>query len=135
LVAVGVDEIVLSDFGEFGPLDVQIGKKDELFDSTSGLDLTQGMLSLNLRAYEYFRDALVGIRQGTRGQVSTKLAAEIATNLAVGVYGRIYEQIDPVQLGSIERAMKIAVKYGEKLKRSKPDRECIITPRHRIPVS
>ncbi|MEX2178960.1 MAG: hypothetical protein WD801_09640 [Gemmatimonadaceae bacterium] len=34
-----------------------------------------------------------------------------------GTYGHVYGQIDPLQLGAIERAMRIAVSYGEKLAR------------------
>lgn len=119
LLAVGVDEIVLSDFGEFGPLDIQLGKKDELFESTSGLDITQALTSLNLRTFRYFTDALMGIRRGTKGQISTKLAAEIASKLAVGVYSHIYNQIDPVQLGSVERAMRIVAEYGRLLSKNR----------------
>lgn len=115
LVAVGADEIVLSDFGEFGPLDVQLGKKDELFESTSGLDINQALNSLNVRTYDFFRHVLIGVRTGTRGQVSTKLAAEIATKLAVGAYSHVFSQIDPAQLGANERALQIAVEYGNKL--------------------
>lgn len=118
LVALGADEIILSDYGEMGPLDVQLGKKDELFESTSGLDITQALNSANERTYQFFREVLVDVRSGTRGQLSTKLAAEIATNLAIGAYGHIYSQIDPVQLGSTERAMRVAVHYGKQLARN-----------------
>jgi hypothetical protein len=115
LVAVGADEVILSDYGEFGPLDVQLGKQDELFENTSGLDINQALISLNQRAFEFFRGMWVDIRYGTRGQISTKFAAEIASSLSVGVYGRIYEQIEPNQLGMVERAMRIAIRYGERL--------------------
>src|SRR5687767_8964123 len=45
VVAIGADEIVISDFGEFGPLDVQIEKQDELFENVSGLNITQALTS------------------------------------------------------------------------------------------
>ncbi len=115
LIAVGMNEVVLSDFGEFGPLDVQLGKKDELFENTSGLDITQALNSLNTRAYAYFQQSLLSIRRSTRAQISTKLAADIATDLAVGLYGPMFAQIDPVQLGAVERALLIAVEYGNRL--------------------
>jgi hypothetical protein len=43
------------------------------------------------------------------------LASEIASHLSIGVYEKIYGQIDPVQLGSIERAINIALDYGQRL--------------------
>lgn len=115
LVAIGADEIILSDFGEFGPLDVQLGKKDELFENMSGLNITQALDSLNTRTVEFFRESLIDLRTGSKGQISTKLAAEIASNLAIGAYEKIYSQIDPVQLGAIERAIHIASDYGNLL--------------------
>jgi hypothetical protein len=116
LVSVGAHEIILSDFGEFGPLDIQLGKRDELFEQVSGLNITQALNSLNTRAQDMFRDTLIDLKRGSRGQLSTKLAAEIASNLAIGLYEKIYAQIDPAQLGAIERSIHIASDYGERLK-------------------
>src|SRR5688500_17541360 len=118
LIAIGADELILSDFGEFGPLDVQLGKKDELFENMSGLNITQALTSLNTRTLEFFRSALMDLKVASRGQISTKLAAEIASSLASRTYAQIYSQIDPVQLGAIERAMNIASDYGQRLQTS-----------------
>ena len=116
LVSIGADEIILSDFGEFGPLDIQLGKKDELFETISGLNITQALASLDTRAQNVFRSTLIDLKSGSRGQLSTKLAAEIASNLATGLYEKIYAQIDPAHLGSIERSIQIASDYGTRLK-------------------
>lgn len=116
LVSVGADEIILSDFGEFGPLDIQLGKRDELFETVSGLNITQALNSLNARAQDVFRSTLLDLKSGSRGQISTKLAAEIASNFAIGLHEKIYAQIDPAQLGSIERSINIASDYGKRLK-------------------
>lgn len=113
LVAVGAHEIILSDFGELGPLDVQLGKQDELFENQSGLNITQALSSLNTRVIEFFRSSLLDSRAGVR--MSTRLSAEIATKLAIGAYEPIFGQVDPVQLGSIERAIQIALVYGTML--------------------
>ena len=116
LVSIAADELILSDYGEFGPLDIQLGKKDELFESTSGLDTTQALTSLNVRTLAFFKDMLLDLRKESRGQISTKLASQIATNLAIGAYSKIFEQIYPSQLGSVERAINIALDYGKRLK-------------------
>lgn len=115
LVAIAADEVVLSDFGEFGPLDAQLGKTDELFENHSGLNLTQALTSLNTRVVDFFLKSLINLRQETNGQLSTKLASDIAARLAIGTYETIYRQVDPVQLGSIERAVQIASFYGRRL--------------------
>lgn len=116
LVSVGANEIILSDFGEFGPLDIQLGKRDELFETVSGLNITQALTSLNTRSQDIFRTSLIDLKNGSRGQISTKLAAEIASNFAIGIHEKIYAQIDPAQLGSIERSINIASDYGKRLK-------------------
>ena len=95
LVAVGADEIILSDLGELGPLDVQLGKKDELFEVTSGLNITQALDTLNIRTIAFFRDSLIDMRRGSKEQISTKMASQIATELATGTYGKMFEQIEP----------------------------------------
>src|SRR5262245_59378308 len=41
LLAVGADEIVMSDCAEFGPIDVQLTKPDEFGERMSGLTATQ----------------------------------------------------------------------------------------------
>lgn len=115
LVAVGADELILSDFGEFGPLDIQLGKPDELFETVSGLNITQALNSLNARALEVFRATIVDLKSGGRGQLSTRLAGDIATNFATGLHDKIYAQIDPAQLGAVERSITIASDYGKRL--------------------
>ena len=115
MVAIGADEIIISDFGEFGPLDVQLDKQDELFENISGLNIMQALTSLDTRTQEYFREIVVDLRTGSKGAISTKLASDIATKLAIGVYGNIYSQVDPVQLGAIERAINIASDYAKRL--------------------
>lgn len=123
MIAIGADEIIISDFGEFGPLDVQLDKQDELFENVSGLNIMQALISLDTRTIEFFKEALIDLRTGSKGQISTKLASDIATKLAIGAYDKIYHQIEPVQLGAIERAINIASDYAKRLKSKnvKPD--------------
>lgn len=116
LIAVGAHELIISDFGELGPLDVQIQKDDEIFGETgSGLNLMQALSTLNKRTYSLFEDCLLKIKVGSGGQLTTKSATEVATKMAVGVYSEIYRQIDPVRLGEIDRAINIAFDYGKRL--------------------
>jgi len=116
IIALGAHEIILTDFGELGPLDIQLGKTDELWEMISGLNITQALDSLSARSLRTFSRYLAEIRVGSQGNVSTKLAAEIATNLTTGLFGKIYEQVDPSRLGEIERALNIAFDYGDRLK-------------------
>lgn len=116
LIAVGAHELIVSDFGELGPLDVQIRKNDELFGETaSGLNLIQALNTLQERAFAMLENTLIQTKAKSGGQITTKSASELATNLAVGVFSEIYKQIDPILLGEIDRAINIAYDYGDRL--------------------
>ncbi|HEX6503230.1 MAG TPA: hypothetical protein VF011_08270, partial [Terriglobales bacterium] len=47
LVALGAYELIFSEHGEIGPIDVQMGKKDELWEWQSGLTVNASLSALN----------------------------------------------------------------------------------------
>lgn len=113
LVCIGAHKLIFGDRGELGPLDIQLSKPDEMFESMSGLDIIQALNALENQVLTFFRNYLVDIRGGSR--LRTRLAAEIATKLADGFVAPIAAKIDPVTLGEHQRAMQIAYDYGERL--------------------
>ena len=56
LLVVGAGEIVMSDHGELGPLDVQLRKKDELWETDSGLTVLSAIETLEEKAFDLFED-------------------------------------------------------------------------------
>jgi hypothetical protein len=117
LVALGCHEVVMSDLAEMGPLDVQLAKADELFESTSGLTPRQAFETLQQEVLGSFEDFFLSLRGKSGFQITTKTAAEIATKLTTGLFSPVYSQIDPMRLGEIQRAMMIAMHYGSRLDR------------------
>ena len=115
LLALCADELVFSSFGELGPLDVQIGKPNELMGADSGLDLRQALKQLAETAFESFQQQLIDIVSGSGGAISTTVAAEIATTLTIGIMSPIAGQVDPLRLGYSWRANQIGVHYGNLL--------------------
>ena len=113
LMCIGADRLIIGDRGELGPLDIQIAKPDEMFESMSGLELIQAMSAMKNQMLVAFRQYLVDIRQGSR--IKTKMAADIATKLAEGFISPIAAKIDPVTLGEHQRAMQIGYEYGTRL--------------------
>ncbi|WP_053004208.1 SDH family Clp fold serine proteinase [Flavobacterium sp. ABG] len=116
LMALGADEIVMSDFSEFGPLDIQLMRDDEL-SNTSGLNIVQSLMSLNEQLFRSFEENFLGLKRKSKNSITTRTAAEICSKLSVGLISPISAQIDPVKLGEIQRAIKIAEKYGTRLLR------------------
>ena len=60
LVAMGAHELIVSDHGELGPLDVQMSKKDELFETQSGLTVLDTLTALQDNAFKAFEKFFFG---------------------------------------------------------------------------
>lgn len=115
LIATGANEIIMSYRGEFGPLDVQLIKEDELLISRSGLEISKSLDALNEQAFEVYERNFIQIIAHGGGAITTKTAADIATSLAIGLISPITAQIDPHKVGEVQRAMDIAYEYGVRL--------------------
>lgn len=117
LLACGADELVMSNTGELGPLDVQLTqiKEDEGTKTASGLDIQAALISVQIQAVNIFNTALHQILDNTNYNVSFKTAAEIASNLSTNLLAPVVNKIDPQRLGAITRSNNIAYAYGNRL--------------------
>ena len=115
LIAVGAHELIMTDHAELGPLDIQLGKKDELWENDSGLTVLSAITELESKAYELFEGGFVKLKVRTEGRMTTRTATALATELAIGMISPIVSQIDPMHVGEVSRAMKVAKEYGERL--------------------
>lgn len=115
LIACGADQIIMGCKGELGPLDVQLVKEDTLGFSSSGLDIYNSLNDLLQQAFSSFEHCFLQILQRSGGRITTRTAANIATDFAIGLVRPIAEQLDPMRLGEIRRAMNIAKDYGVRL--------------------
>ncbi len=127
LIALGADTLRFHEYGELGPLDVQMIRKDDLFRRNSGLDVFQAISIINSSAYGCFHNVFSDFLLKGGGSISTETAAKIAKDLATGIYSAVASKIDPLELGEKKRAMEIAEVYGKQLQllsnssNSKPD--------------
>lgn len=115
LIALGAHQIVISDHGENGPLDVQMQRKDELVSSESGLTSTTALQTLNEQAYLAFEYFLLKITRGAGTAISTKTVTDIAVKMTCGTFSHIYQQIDPIHVAEAQRALQVAKAYGSRL--------------------
>lgn len=112
LIAIAASELAIGDRGELGPLDVQVFKGSELQERSSGLDLTEalGFVGHHVRwAYHSM------LSEARRLGLSTKLAADMAAHISAAVAAPLLTQVDPLRLGELQRATRIASDYGERL--------------------
>lgn len=115
LCVLGAHELVMTDCGELGPLDVQLTQRDELGESKSGLELVEAMRSARQQAFNMFEEYMLAIKEKSDNLVSFKTATDIAARMAIGLYQPIFAQFDPTVMGETFRAMRIARGYGERL--------------------
>ena len=113
LIAIGANEIVMSEFGQLGPLDVQLADKSEFLGQTPGLDVSQALATLSGSAFDIFTSHFFNLSPGR--SISTQLAREIAATLTQGIIEPIASQIDPLLLGRVDRSMRIAEAYTTRL--------------------
>lgn len=113
LIAIAADELAIGDLGELGPLDIQVRKDSELEESGSGLDIMQALGA----ATQHVKVAFHQILRETRKELglSTKLCAEFAAQVSAGIAGPLFSQVDPIRLGEMQRATRIAYEYGKRL--------------------
>lgn len=115
LLLLGAHELVFSEHGEMGPLDIQMAKKDELWESESGLTVTTALTALHENAQDAFDHFLLSLTQRSGGRITVRTASEIAAKLTQALYAPISEQIDTIHMGEIYRSMAIAREYGKRL--------------------
>lgn len=115
LVAIGAKELAMSPFGELGPLDVQVAKRDEIVAMASGLDTLGALAIVQTEAFNAFESYMVSIVKRSGSSVSTKTACDISAALVSGLFSPIASQIDPHLLSEVDRMMDIAKAYAERL--------------------
>lgn len=117
MMAVGADSIVMGDFGEFGPLDVQISMESESGrSSVSGLTYHHSMQFLTQQAVQIFQQIFQQFKALGHSQ---RQASELASRVCVDIISPISSQIEPQRLGEFNRAMQISVNYCQRLQPQK----------------
>ena len=115
LLALAAHEIVMADAGTLGPLDIQVAKEDDQFESTSGLTTRQAIATLTSHASSTFDQFLMALKVESGGPIALQTAMESAAQLTAKMYEPLFGQIDPLQLADDQRSLAILSEYGERL--------------------
>lgn len=116
ILALAADRIIMSQEAQLGPIDVQLRKEDEVGERTSGLTPHQALDTLAGESTLHFRRFFKHFRYDDELLFTTRMAAELASSMTVGLMSPIYEQIDPLRMGEIERFVRISSEYAERLR-------------------
>lgn len=112
LMAMGAEELILSDHAELGPIDIQLNKTDEVGERMSGLTPVQAVEYLQQESQSMFADHFNSARNQGFG---TTTAAKIAADLTVGLLGQLYQQIDPIKVAENFRSLRISQEYANRI--------------------
>ena len=112
LIALGVDTLVLSNHGELGPLDVQVREREELWEFRSGLIPITALELLQEQTFDFFMHRFFEI---SSYRLTTKVATDIASQLAIGLFSQLSSQIDPLRIADTRLSMRVAEEYGRRL--------------------
>ena len=115
LLALAAHELVMSDFGELGPLDLAAQHPVTPGRGESGLALIHGLQALREEAETSFEQYLTRFRSRRSLAMTTRAAIEQASALSVGLMSQVFSQIDPLQVAEVERARRTATLYTERL--------------------
>ncbi len=115
LVALGAQELVFGELGELGPLDMQMVKKDDPMAQESGTTTLTTLRILTCEAVDAIKKEVRKLRLQTGGSITLPTATSFMTDLIQGLYQPILAQLDPVHLGEMQRALRIAEEYGYRL--------------------
>ena len=113
LIATGAHELIIADHGELGPLDVQLARKDELWETQSGLEITDTLDVLHAKAFQAFEKCFLRIKARGGGTITLRMAMQMATEMTTGLFAPLYSQVNPLSVGEAGRALSIATSYGK----------------------
>jgi hypothetical protein len=112
LIALGANKIIMGDFGEFGPLDVQLQKQNEFFSHESGMNHVECISNLHDQLFTCFCQSFTQFTQIFQNAITTRMAAKLAKEISLGLFTPISAKIDPVKLADTYRAIAIAQDYA-----------------------
>lgn len=108
LLALAADELVMTDTGELGPLDVQLARPDEFRNPMSGQAPINALETLSQRTLDCFVTLMLGIQRESGFAITTRTAANLASRMTTGLFAPVYRQIEPLRLGEIQRELLVA---------------------------
>ena len=118
LLACGADKLIVSPHAQFGPLDVQMRKADEVGEHTSGLTPVQALDYLASQSLQVFKKHFHSLCFDPDLYFPTSLASRLASEMTTALIGKLYEQIDPLRVAEIYRRLIIAKEYGKRIARN-----------------
>lgn len=113
LIALGADEIWMSDTAELGPLDAQIPDPRDPNEFISALEEFRAIDYLRNHGYEILDELAVLLLRRARLKIRDVL--DHAIQYATQIMAPLYSQVDPLYFGGAHRALEMSIEYGKRV--------------------
>lgn len=114
LMCLGADKVFMGEFGDLGPIDIQIDDPVEEGDKAiSPLDEFKSLEYMRDMAIEWMTYYTALARQDFG--MSVRQALDHGVPLISGLMNPMLSQIDPLEVGSYRRSLAIAEEYGKRM--------------------
>jgi hypothetical protein len=118
LLSLGGTKIIMDEFGEFGPLDAQLGKvRDDSpeLERESALNDEHSLRRIETRFKEMFETIFIRIYEHKKINIpKAELSNQLFENLSK-FYEPLLKQIDPYKLGEKRRKLDIGGQYAKRI--------------------
>lgn len=118
LLSLGANKIVMDDFGEFGPLDAQLGKPREdspEYDRESALNDEHSVSILENHYKNMYEQMYIRLYEHKKINIpKNELSKQLLNNLSK-FFTPLLSQIDPYKLGEKKRKLDIGAQYAKRI--------------------
>jgi hypothetical protein len=118
LLSLGASNIIMDEYAEFGPLDVQLRKEKEDspdFERESALNDEYSLKRIESRSLEQFQSFFSIVYENPDIPINKNELSKQIFDYLSGFYEPLMKQINPYKLGDKKRKLLVGEKYAEKL--------------------
>lgn len=115
IIALGANRLIAWQLSEFGPIDAQMLKRNELGERKSGLLAHSSFEALNREIFSLFEHFILEIRNKSGGLITFDTSSRIGAEVARTVFSSVYAKLDADVLGEEYRDLMVGYEYGRRL--------------------
>ena len=113
LVALGADELWMSDSAEIGPLDAQIQDPHDPDRYISALDEFRSVDYLRTHSFEMINEFAKMLKRTT--SLATKDRLRLGIEYTTQLMAPLYQNVDPLHFGGSHRSVEMGMEYGRRV--------------------
>jgi hypothetical protein len=118
LLSLGANKIIVDEFGEFGPLDAQVGKPradSPEYDRESALNDEHSVNVIENRFKILYEQMYIRLFEHKQINIEKNVLSDQLLNNLPKFYSPLLSQIDPYKLGEKKRKLDIGAQYAKRI--------------------